>query len=358
MSAAYCDAEIFDGPLRRCGASLDLLAFSVMLHLLVDTSVWLDLAKRRDGQKWIEPIHALTRPRQLELLVPGLVLDEFDRNRPRAEDAVTAKIRERFRLLRADIDAYADESRRPQWLEELTLHIPLVSEMTLQNFSAISDMLRSGRKLTPTNLDLTRVIQRGLDKKAPLHLNKNSVADALLIELYSSAVKRSRAEADRYCFVTMNYQDFSAVNGDRRQPHPDLADIFADGRTRYVYGLDELRLVLEEYFGDEFTELSEGTEFFHEEPRTFAEILEAEEEFFNKVWYVRSIVMEDDKPIPDDIREGMLAARARIEAKYGRKELWKPIGRGHEKAWQYGYINGKLAAMRWVLGSEWDFLDT
>lgn len=329
-----------------------------MLHLLVDTSVWLDLAKRRDGPKWIVPIADLTRQGRLELLVPGVVLDEFDRNRPRAEDAVTAQIRERFRLLRADVNAYADESRRPQWLEELTLHIPLVSEMTLQHFSAISDMLRSGRKLTPTNLDLARVVQRGLDKKAPLHLNKNSVADALLIELYSSVVKRSRAKADRYCFVTMNYQDFSVVNGDRRLFHPDLSDIFEDDRTRYVYGLDELRLVLEEYFGDEFTELSEETEFFGEEPRTFAEILEAEEEFFNKVWYVRSIVMEDDKPIPDDIREGMLAARAKIEEKYGRKELWKPIGRGHEKAWQYGYINGKLAAMRWVLGSEWDFLDT
>jgi hypothetical protein len=27
-------------------------------------------------------------------------------------------------------------------------------------------------------------------------------------------------------------------------------------------------------------------------------------------------------------------------------------------AWQYGYISGKLATLRWVLGSEWDFLDT
>jgi hypothetical protein len=329
-----------------------------MLHLLVDTSVWLDLAKRRDGQKWIVPIRVLSHQRRLELLVPGLIIDEFDRNRPRAEDAVTAKVRERFRLLRADIDAYVDDSRRPQWLEEMTLHIPLVSAMTLQNFSEISDLLRAGKKLNPTNLDLSRVVKRGLEKKAPLHLNKNSVADALLIELYSSVVKRSRAKADRYCFVTMNYQDFSVVNGDRRQPHPDLVDVFTDDRTRYVYGVDELELVLEEHFGDEFTELSEETEFFRDEPRTLAEILEAEEEFFDKVWYVRSIVMEDDKPIPDDIREGMLAARARIEAKYGRKELWKPIGRGHEKAWQYGYLNGKLAAMRWVLGSEWDFLDT
>jgi len=28
-----------------------------------------------------------------------------------------------------------------------------------------------------------------------------------------------------------------------------------------------------------------------------------------------------------------------------------------EEAWQYDYINGKLATLRWVLGSERDFLD-
>jgi hypothetical protein len=42
----------------------------------------------------------------------------------------------------------------------------------------------------------------------------------------------------------------------------------------------------------------------------------------------------------------------------GRDELWKAIGPGHDEAWQYGYISGKLATLRWVAGSEWDFLDT
>ena len=30
----------------------------------------------------------------------------------------------------------------------------------------------------------------------------------------------------------------------------------------------------------------------------------------------------------------------------------------HDEAWQYGYISGKPATLRWALGSEWDFLDT
>ena len=56
----------------------------------------------------------------------------------------------------------------------------------------------------------------------------------------------------------------------------------------------------------------------------------------------------------------MMTARERVEAEYGRDELWKAIGPGQrsEEAWQYGYISGKLATLRWVLGSEWDFLDT
>jgi hypothetical protein len=68
---------------------------------------------------------------------------------------------------------------------------------------------------------------------------------------------------------------------------------------------------------------------------------------------------EDDKrELPGDIRAGMMTARERVEAEYGRDELWKAIGPGREEAWQYGYISGKLATLRWVLGSEWDFLDT
>jgi hypothetical protein len=62
--------------------------------------------------------------------------------------------------------------------------------------------------------------------------------------------------------------------------------------------------------------------------------------------------------LPEDIRAGMLAHGKRIEEQCGRRELQKMIGRGHDKAWDYGYANGKLAALRWVLGDEWDFLDT
>jgi hypothetical protein len=54
----------------------------------------------------------------------------------------------------------------------------------------------------------------------------------------------------------------------------------------------------------------------------------------------------------------MLAARKWIEELHGRRELQKMIGPGPDKAWEYGYANGRLAALRWVLGDDWDILDT
>ena len=67
-----------------------------------------------------------------------------------------------------------------------------------------------------------------------------------------------------------------------------------------------------------------------------------------------SIANSDDQntTMPDDIRQGMMTARARLEEEYGKDELW-PID-----SYEYGMLEGKLSALRWVLGSEWDFLDT
>ena len=345
-----------------------------MLKLLVDTSVWLDLASRRDGQSWIVPLRVLESQGQLELLVPSLVIDEFERNRPRLEAGLTKGIIDRLNQLRRDLREYAGSQNEHAWLEETRQHIPLVNSTAPQNFSEIAGLLDKGTRIKPSESDFAGVVKRGLDKRAPFDSkagktqgsadksDKNSVADALLIEMYASLVKQADP-SDQYCFVTSNHRDFSLPNGDHRQPHPDLAELFDGTQSRYIYQVEGLDAILTEYFGDAFTEEREDVEFLAtaEEPRTLEEIADAEAEFFDRVWYVRSVVGSMNRPdeeLPEDIRTGMLAARARIEEAYGRKELRKAIGRGHDKAWEYGYISGKLAALRWVLGSEWDFLDT
>lgn len=54
---------------------------------------------------------------------------------------------------------------------------------------------------------------------------------------------------------------------------------------------------------------------------------------------------------PSIVRMAKAAAR-RVERKYGKRNL------GPWDDFEWGMLNGKMSALNWVLGEEWDFLDT
>lgn len=330
-----------------------------MLSILVDTSTWLDLAARRDGQKWIVSMQQLIRQRDLRLLIPELILDEFERNRPRAEKAMTNRIAERFRSLKTDIGTAYQKDELEQSLsalDGLAHHIPLIGAMTTRNFDDIFQMLKAGVPLEPTDIEHTRVVQRGLEKRAPFHRSRNSVADALLIELYVSASTDANHDDESFAFVTSNSNDFSMENGDKRLPHPDLEAAFFKEGSYYALGFEGLTSTLQSHFGDVLSELLEESDFV-EEPRLLEEILTAEKELFDRIWYHRTmnhIFKLESKTESKELERLMEIAgspMARVEAKYGDTL-------GPYSDFEWGMFNGKMSALRWVLGSEWDFLDT
>lgn len=330
-----------------------------MLHLLVDTSVWLDLAKRSGGQKLIHAIGQVVLDGDVELFVPGVVLDEFERNRGRIEASMTTSVSDRFKLLRKDLEDLSTEGHQAALdaVAGLAHEMPLIGAMATRNFNDILRLLHEGRHLEPSEIEQRRVVQRGLEKKAPFHRSKNSVADALLVEQYASAIEGLKEGDERYCFVTSNWEDFSVQKGDRRQPHPDIADLFNQTSSRYFYQVDGLYTALKEHLGDGFEYVLEMSDF-QEEPRTLAEILEAEQEFFDHIWFERSLDYtnrwESGKREERDTEEGYrvsIDAQARVKAR-------RPNLRLAETNYEWGMWNGKLSTLRWVLGSEWDFLDT
>ncbi|WP_143018674.1 hypothetical protein [Geodermatophilus sp. DSM 45219] len=73
---------------------------------------------------------------------------------------------------------------------------------------------------------------------------------------------------------------------------------------------------------------------------------------------MRSLILHEEiedgrhEPLAPDIAAGAEAARRRIEERYGAESV------GPWDDWHWGFVNGKLSALCWVLGNEWDFLDT
>ena len=95
----------------------------------------------------------------------------------------------------------------------------------------------------------------------------------------------------------------------------------------------------------------------HEPIRGVQTILITEEEFFDKVWYDRHQMLRHLERIgktktDPEIWKGALKAAKKVEKKWGKKNL------GPYTDFDWGMINGKLSALRWVLGEEWDMLDT
>lgn len=325
---------------------------------MVDTSTWLDLAKRRDGQKWIVALRLLVHQGDLELLVPPVVLDEFRRNRERIETAMTSSVAQRFKLLQQDLMDYGGDAQESalEFLRRLSHEVPLVGAMTTRNFDDIEHLLQQGTMLALDHEAQQRVVSRGLAKRAPFHRGRNSVADALLIEAYAGVANEADLAVDPHGFVTSNHDDFSVVNGDRRRPHPDLEDLFDGADSIYWLGVEGLDAALRHHFQQDYDDLLEEVTF-EEEPRRLDEIMQSEQELFDRIWYQRSLNHEarlevDGQGALADLGRIAGPARRRVEETYGAAAL------GPYDDFEWGMLNGKLSALRWVLGSEWDFLDT
>jgi hypothetical protein len=140
------------------------------------------------------------------------------------------------------------------------------------------------------------------------------------------------------------------------------------GSDFWISVVDLIKHVDQELLADHDFEVS-----FAEQPRRLSEILKAERLLFRQIWYNRHwnlraeieqgthhVVPESEysrNPYRQDqtldmVWEKALEAAKRTEEEVGLKNL------GPWDDFEWGMLNGKLSALRWVLGDEWDMLDT
>lgn len=279
-------------PFRHVVRSREREGESVRLHLLIDTSVWLDLAKDYRQLPIIDAMSAMVEAGQLVLILPQIIVDEFARNKERVVSESKRSLTAHFRLVREALVKFGADAERKVALEQLNE----VDHRIAVGGEAVNDAIHLIEKLfasTPT-IELTstvksRAADRALMKVAPFHRQRNGIDDAIIIETYIDALAARVSADDVYGFVTHNIHDFSERSGDTRLPHPDLASLFDFKGSRYATNLGPL---LGEFAGDLLEEVRFEREFSHE-PRRLSDLLEAEHKLFLQVWYNRKWVLID-----------------------------------------------------------------
>jgi hypothetical protein len=343
-----------------------------MFRLLVDTSVWLDLAKDYREQPVISALEVLVAAGDIELIVPQIVVDEFNRNKGRVVDEARRSLQSHFRLVREAVNRFGTDDYRAETLKalnEVDHKIVTGNEAVIDSVERIEKLLASTPPIATSAAIKQRVTDRAIAGLAPYHRSRNSVGDAILIETYAEVVGQRAAKKARCGFVTHNSRDFSEPNGDRRKPHPDIAALFTPPKSTYwgslVDVIKEVDPILLDNHDSEFN--------FSQQPRRLSEILEAEHLLFRQVWYNRHWNLRSEiesgkhKVLPesqysrdpykpdetlDTVWASAMAAAKRTEDEVGLENL------GPWDDFEWGMLNGKLSALRWILGDEWDMLDT
>lgn len=60
-----------------------------------------------------------------------------------------------------------EDAHAVEVIEDFSRHLPLVGAMTARNFREIRELLDAGRTLEPAEVEMSRVVRRGLIKAGP-----------------------------------------------------------------------------------------------------------------------------------------------------------------------------------------------
>lgn len=341
-----------------------------MFKLLIDTCVWLDFAKISNGDKVLGLLEEFLDKEEVSLICPEVVASEFDNNKDRVVASAGRSISSHLKKAKKIVDVHGSQTSKETVLSELNdidQKIPTFEEEAFTTIQRIQELISQAEKIALNDDIKLKAAQRAIDKRAPFHLSKNSMGDSLIIESYQEYKSTHNFSDYTYMFITHNKKDFSVQDGNQKEPHNDLKNIFDSTASHYYINLSDALNFIN-------SELVEEIEFENEwflEPKSLSEILEVEDKLVEKIWYNRHKLREQsikngktqivkrenydvenaNTTIVKEIWDGAKKAAKEVENKYGEENLYYDD-------FEWGMINGKLSALRWVIGDDWDNLDT
>jgi hypothetical protein len=334
-----------------------------MIYIFLDTCVFLDISTKKQELVLVAALEEMVDAGIAKLVVTDLVEEEYERNKEDVANRTARRLSQEFKQVKAVVSEFAGENqeRTIEVLNDINARLPLLTAANYTTIHRVEKLIESAKRISISERSKIAAVHRGLEKKAPFHISKNSVADAIIIEQFHEFSQGIESTDSSY-FITHNHNDFSAK--DHRKPHADFDGIFGNENIFYFNNLASAINEIDE-------DILAGIEFeqdYTEETRGLHEILGVMDELVDKVWYNRhqnrmwqiehgeiEVIPEGTERFGNDvihehILEGAIKSAQKVEDRYEDIGPWSDF--------EWGMINGKLSALRWVLGDEWDMLDT
>lgn len=344
-----------------------------MLHVLVDTCVWLDFAQDHKQSPLFGMFEEMLDADQFKLLLPRLVVDEFNRNRDRIAKASEAGLTTQIGVVKEaiirTIPDGAELDTALKLLADVNFRIPQLGGFAVDILGRIENIFKETPTIETSLGVKGAAADRALNRLAPTHQGKNSIADAMIFETYWECKQASKKMGDVYAFLTHNKKDFSSATN-FKVPHEDIAGAFNSSHSLYFVALKDFLTRVDperETFG-----LWERDR--QDEPRRLTVIYEAVERLTTQVWYNRhmnlayeiehgthKVITKEEWDTGNFDHQNHTTADIWAGALEAGKRARKQLGKGNYGPWddfEWGMLNGKLSALRWMLGDEWDMLDT
>jgi PIN domain len=93
-----------------------------LFRLLIDTCVWLDLAKDHSQLPLLGVLEELTRQNTIQVLLPRTVVVEFSRNKTRIAEESGPSLSGVLKRVKAAVDKFGDPKRKRIVLEDYFGH--------------------------------------------------------------------------------------------------------------------------------------------------------------------------------------------------------------------------------------------
>lgn len=117
-----------------------------MVHILIDTCVWLDMAKDPELKPLLGVLEEMTAMQAVAIIMPRAVLDEFDHNKKHVVEQSSRSLSGTFKRVKDAVDRFGDPRKKQAVLKQLNdidQRIPRFGESAFEAVGRIESLIRS-----------------------------------------------------------------------------------------------------------------------------------------------------------------------------------------------------------------------